>query len=564
MKTIGLAILLFAVSICAVPPEVYSISAVQETDCDGENLVEICFEVDDADGDSIFIELTLYDAGTSVPLHAIYDTISAYPPPNFGWVDPGMHCFIWDMGIDYPGHESNSFQIKIDIFNESTEILTVTDSFPLLDAEGVAWDGYDLRVTRSFYDSPYDTQRVFRVGPVSHTVFSDSCNADDFFDGYTADCEWHDGYLWILGGGLSGQRAKLYKFDPVSCTIVDSSNALWATRWGQGIAWYEGNLYANDSRGKIYRVPPVPPYTPTLWLDLETMHPGLMDGPISADAMVFALGSIWILRNPGPADHILLQFDMTGAVEDSFKLSTTASFGPEGITFDGRCFWYTDHTLDWVYRVCLWSNYDTLVNVAVLDSRDPDVDLYCPTSAVFAGDSLTIDWDVIDLHWDEFEPGSLRVESSVGVHYYPVSGSEINIEVPSVCDSIWIYLAMPDTFCNYGYDSCGIEVCQRFQAGFDCAPCGGISSCADQEVHLWIADSICGESPAEVFFTIKTFDLLGDSTIITRMGPSADVVFIPDGDTTRVILSGIPYVDNDSVWISLDSVFTSDGCITEP
>ncbi len=361
----------------------------EETDCDGGNLVEICYEVTDADGDSIFVEFEVTDSDSAVPTHTVLDTVPGYLPPNIGWVLSGTHCFFWDMGADYPGYEGCDFDIGINSFNETTEILTVTDSFYIPDAEGVAWDGEYLRVTRSWYDSGLDTQRVFRVDPITHEIFADSCITDDLFDGYTADCEWYNGYLWILGGGLSNQRAKLFKFDVPTCTILDSSDALIPpTRWGQGIAWFGTHFYVTDSRGKIYEVDPTPPYTPTLWLDLETMHPGLFPGATSVDAMVFALGYIWLLRNPGPANHILIQFDFTGSIVDSFALSSTAGFGPEGITWDGSCFWYTDHAKDYVYRVCLWGCYDSLTVGGCLDSRQPEVDIDCSPETVYIGDAI--------------------------------------------------------------------------------------------------------------------------------------------------------------------------------
>ncbi len=536
----------------------------EETDCDGENLVEICYEANDGVVDSFFTDFRLTDLGTPVPVHTILETVPGYAPPNIGWVNSGTHCFYWDMHADYPEHEGCNFEIEISAHNQTLEILTVTDSFAITDAEGVAWDGEFLRVTRSWYSSPLDTQRVFRVDPFTHEVFADSCNVDDLFDGYTADCEWHDGYLWILGGGLSAQRAKLFKFDVSTCTIVDSSAAVIPpTRWGQGIAWHGSHFYATDSRGKIYEVDPTPPYTSTLWLDLETLHPGLMDGAISADALVFALGSIWILRNPGPAGHVLLQFDFAGNVIDSFALSATTGFGPEGITFDGSCFWYTDHAKDFVYRVCLWACDDTSNVMACLDSKNPTITAICLPEPVYAGDMATANWLIDDLFTGDI-PGSLIVTDGTIHDVYSTSGTSADFSVPATCESLTIIVVQPDSFCNWGRDSCKIAVCNPFDVAIECAPCGGTSSCPDQSIRYNVIDTLCSTSPFAAYFTVKVFSSPTDSVVIYPVGPSSDVIFTTSGDSTTVEIRGIPYTDGDSIWASLDSLETESGCITSP
>ncbi len=548
----------------SAPPTITNLNFLEETDCDGVNYVLVCYEVEDTDGDSINVEFKVYDSGLPVPTATTHDIVVGYPPPNLGWVYSGVHCFYWDMSADYPGHEGCDFDIQIEIMNETTEILTVTDSFPIPDAEGVAWDGEYLRVTRSWYDDPLDTQRVFRVDPTTHEVFADSCITDDLFAGYTADCEWHDGYLWILGGGMSGQRAKLFKFDVSTCTILDSSAALIPpTRWGQGIAWFGSHFYATDSRGKIYEVESTPPYTSTLWLDLETMYPALFGGSATVDALVFAHGFIWLLRNPGPANHVLLQVDLAGTIIDSFALASTATYGPEGITFDGSCFWYTDHTDGQVFRICLYSAYDTLNIGGCLDSRDPVVTLDCPIVPTALSDSLDLSWHVDDMFFD-FDPCSLVVGTSMEVDTYVVTDTSIRILPPAGCDSAYVYIQVPDSFCNWGTDLCSFAICSEQITRLVCAPCGGFSSCSTQTADFMISDSLCASAIQSVFFTIKLFHPIGDSTIIFREGPAPGVILTPEADSTRVSLTDILYSDGDSIWISFDSLFTATGCKTVP
>jgi len=546
------------------PPVINFVTAVEETDCDGVNWVKICYDVDDSDGDSIFVDFSTLETGVPIYAGTINNLVPGYPAPNLGWVYSGTHCFYWEMNIDYPGHESCDFEVEIQIMNETMEILTVTDSFPIIDAEGVAWDGTDLRVTRSTSVTGIDTQRVFRVDPITHEVFADSCVADLQFEGYTADCEWHDGYLWILGGGLSGQRAKLFKYDPTTCTKLDSSDALIpGTRWGQGIAWYGTHFYATDSRGKIYEVDPTPPYAASLWLDLETMYPDLTSGGITIDALVFAHGFIWLLRNPGPANHILIQVDLAGTIIDSFALASTATYGPEGITFDGSCFWYTDHTNDQVYRFCLYGQYDTLAIPACLDSREPRITLDCPTEPVTSGELLDLVWHVDDLSFG-FDPGTLIVGTATDLDTYEVTDTTLSFIPPFGCDSIYVFLRVPDNFCNSNFDTCQFKICNEMATRLDCAPCGGFTSCTTQTAEFMVSDTACSSEIQSAFFTLKLFHPSGDSTILYRAGPSPDIIFAPLADSTRVTMTDIPYSDGDSIWISFDSLFTIEGCKTEP
>jgi len=285
-------------------------------------------------------------------------------------------------------------------------------------------------------------------------TFKEDLLADDFFDGYMADCVWYDDYLWIVGGGMSGQRAKLFKFDVLTCTIVDSSApVIPVTRWGQGICYYDGHFYACDSQGKIYQVDTTPPYVSSLWLDLEIMYPGLFGGAVSADAIVFALGSIWKLRNPGPANHILIQFDLSGNVIDSFTLSSTASFGPEGMTFDGECFWYADHSRDYVFRAYPNSFGDSAIVLISCDSKAPEVEIISPGGIIDRGSITSINSSVDDLH-------PYSDECSVFVNYCFGIDTLIAVETtaewiaPNIdCDSGWIRVAVRDSFCNWGYDT---------------------------------------------------------------------------------------------------------------
>ncbi len=246
---------LFSPLVC---PVVNTVTVAEDTNCGGTNIVTICYDAVDADGDSFIVDFGIRLMGVPIEIETVYDE----GPRDLGWVGSGWHCFSWDIGEDLPGVESCDFDVTIYAKNFDTNILTITDSFFIRDAEGVAWDGRYLWVTRSTSITGLDTQRVYKVDPVTHAIL-DSCVLDSYFNGLLADCEWHDGYLYILHGGLSAQRAKIYRINTETCTIVDSSNVgMWGgSRWGQGIAWLNDTFYTMDSHGQIFRSPDIAPYT---------------------------------------------------------------------------------------------------------------------------------------------------------------------------------------------------------------------------------------------------------------------------------------------------------------
>ncbi len=569
----------FTLQPCACPT-ISALSFNEETIRDGRNLVRVCYTASDPDGDSFFVEMSLSHAGMPVPVHAIYDTV-VLTFPNIGWVHNGSHCFVWSMSEDYYGNEGCDFTLVLSINNESTEILFVVDSCYMDDAEGVAWgDDGNLWVTRSSSASGNFIDRIYHIDPFTCEIL-DSCVIDSV-NAVWADCEWHDGYLWIFGGGGFGAdsvtcRAQIYKVDVNTCAIVDSSMPLWGgTKWGQGLAWFEGYFWAMDADGNIYRVTSTPPYTPTLWLALEdtfeAYHGGdsIFYGSTSADALVFALGSIWVLRNPASAamTHILFRFDYSGQVIDSFALPSGGTHGPEGITFDGSCFWYTDHTRDMVYRVCLWGCADTMTVSGCLDSDPPDLDFL---DATLCGDTFFVGQiDTTLLYgYDRFLPGgticSVWVACGSDTVFVGTSPFPTLIwTVPNLpCNNAMLIISAYDSFGNRGDAiSCPFMIVRCAPAVFSaiCPSAVSFMSCSDAYCQMRIRDTTyAGIDTLRAYFRQIIYHEAGGSTIIPLMSPSPHIFWTGDSNDYNVYISG-SFSDGDSVIIVVDSVFNAFDC----
>jgi len=387
-----------------------------------------------------------------------------------------------------------------------------------------------------------------------------------------ADMEWHNDTLYMM----QGPGRKMFVIDPATCTIVDSSDAMWGTgNWGQGIAWNNGYLWLTNSHGHIYRVDPYPPYNDTLWMSVEdtfwAYHPpseSLFSGPMTADAIVFALGYMWLLRNPsGSTTHILFQVDSTGQVIDSFALPVLG-MGPEGLTFDGGCFWYTDHTNDMVYRVCLWGCDDSLIISGCLDSDEPDI--IFPDSAI-CGDTLfvgEIDTTVISILDSFFVIGTecsvwaaCTTETSFVGEF---TDTNIIWTVPDLpCDSANLIVATYDSFGNRGWnESCPFIIvpCDAAIGSVACFSTISFSSCSTGYTMFHIEEANGLEiDTLRSYFTRIIFHPSGTADTAHFRPPTSEI-FWSGSDDIYDVYFGENYADGDSVIIRLDSLFNVWGC----
>ncbi|MFP4459972.1 MAG: T9SS type B sorting domain-containing protein [Candidatus Zixiibacteriota bacterium] len=536
-------------------PSVFDISAIEETFCDGVNIVTVCYSIFDADGDDINVEFNLEHAGTTVVPTTIVDDVPGFPGPNLGLLPSGDYCFNWYMSTDAPGMESCDFDFHINIDNETADILNVTDSFSIVDAEGITWDGTALWVTGSYWTG--ESTMVYRIDPISYDTLH-SCVLHR--DGYFADACWHDGNIYTIGangGGTgSGVAGNIYVFDPYTCALIDSSDSpIFTGRFGQGIEYYDGWLWCNNTLGEVWRVDPITltPNPSTPYMNVSDIYAATHGGAELfpdglPDAIEFELGSMWFLKNPDSGiNNILFRFDLDGNFIQEYVLPSSGSHGPEGLTFDGSCFWYTDHSDDQVYRVCLGGCRDSITDYDVcLDSRNPDVELYCPPfDSITVGENIHLTWDIDDMNFTE--PCSIRLSGCGYDTSFTGSFSTADFDLPyafATCPEVWIHLIAQDTYCNWGSDSCMIypraiwEVTHRTPP----PPDSGYIACEGQQIIFRI-DHTCpidwGASELIIdgsdSYTLTDPEITFDDSIMT-FAPAAD--YWPSGSHTfRFIVS---------------------------
>jgi len=211
---------------------------------------------------------------------------------------------------------------------------------------------------------------------------------------------------------------------------------------------------------------------------------------------------------------------------------------------------YTSVTLD-----------TTVVATGPLDSRGPSTDLVCPDTFFLIGDTVNLSWSVSDLFWNHL-PGSLFVNYCGPETVIAVEDSSISFVIPDYfagCDSMLLTLAVRDSFCNWGYDTCTIPIitCVPATAWLVCPYSESltITSCNDQNVTFAILDTSGFPIDTTRVFIHKQIN--GEYHPV----PIDSLTFYYIGDTLFITIPGI-YSDNDTISVALDSVFNIAGCPT--
>ncbi|RKZ35266.1 hypothetical protein DRQ33_00020 [bacterium] len=121
----------------SIQPRIDSVWFWEETDCDGQNIVEICYDFY-GDEESFFpidVQFTL-DTSSGMWFDFTEYTIQDYEGDIDDSVHPGEHCFQWIMSEDMPDVETADFTVQVSV--EISEILTL--EIPSLSTTTEYWD----------------------------------------------------------------------------------------------------------------------------------------------------------------------------------------------------------------------------------------------------------------------------------------------------------------------------------------------------------------------------------------------------------------------------------------
>ncbi len=159
-------------------------------------------------------------------------------------------------------------------------------------------------------------------------------------------------------------------------------------------------------------------------------------------------------------------------------------------------------------------------------------------------------------------PSIIWEDSLWRVEWSPLTPLEIG-------DSIELCFSVSDTtdYCDDNVlDTCWIyrvPGCKELEAWIECPmPCASFTSCEDQHMIFGISDTAgIGIDTTAMYFTVIRSYYGGADT--SHISPPSPNIFI-DLDTDTLIYITGDWMDGDSVTITLDSLFSEDGCRTMP
>ena len=212
----------------AAVPAVTNVVAVQRT---GTQLVDVTYDVLDADGDTMAVRLDLSpDGGGSFPVHCV--TVSG--DAGAGIVSGTGRQIVWDAGVDYPEHVGDTYVVKVtaDDGQGVAGMVWIPPGNVRLGQTGIAEPVNDFYVEGFWID-------IYEVSNAKYKVFIDA-------GGYTTEAYWNPvGWAWRVansitlpdswyngpyhGGGTPGNE----QF-PVN-----------------GVSWFEADAYCRWAGGRL-------------------------------------------------------------------------------------------------------------------------------------------------------------------------------------------------------------------------------------------------------------------------------------------------------------------------
>ncbi len=403
----------------------------EETDCDSLNTVEICYVLSSDCPDSVYpVSIALsQDDGTAwpIPLDSIWEAEGDIGDS----VMPGLHCFYWEMSDDWPDEEG-------------TFLVRATTGYGCCLGEGLRMNGTPREVLllgefagESFsLDASIDYFEGDVVG--GETWFADSVDSSVTIGGtgYPGTIWFNDRYGWAT----SHSYTHFYICAPFA---FDTTVHLRCRPDDDLAVWLDGTLLFEEHD-----------HVATIFHDV----------PLELEACEWHSLYLWNYDSGGPNNLI------------SFYFSDAS-----------------DNPIDWLHTTIAPSESFTTTDTAYysgpLDSRPPLTLIDCPTVPLSVGIPNTFAWLVEDSFW---------VGDICSLHFFGCDIDEEFITVdtflswtpPSPCSSCTLAIAVRDSFCNWGYDTCVFEIATGVVTASIIEPLTNTTTtCNDQAIIMEIVGS---------------------------------------------------------------------------
>ncbi len=439
-------------------PTVFTeITFSEETDCDGQNLVEICY---DFPCDSGFVDISASSDGGSSWIEAgdgWFSTLTEAEGDIGAITERGEHCFIWNAGTDLPGYESDDFQIRIET-----------------DCGGMACprDRNKILIYASEEGEHYGRAEMMDIETILEGAgYEVILEGRDLTEDITPLLTDDIGQFWFIGCEYSGEGTLTPGEVSAVHDYIGSCGNFFIMTEDHPDYTVDANLICNeydiDFNGYLDHTRSSAAFECNTELLYED-HP-VTDG---IDGLTLGRNESKIRYSGVDDDFVPLIISYRGAsttIQDTIhaireignsRLYFSSGFTPIRDVYIHGCGNETFflNLASWLSESS-YSEGDTVFHIATgpLDTRPPVPALDCPGAEVSGGDTVLISW-VIDDMFPFFEEVELYVDYGYGSHTYTVEGTEFNLPIPMIFDTMHIEISVRDSFCNWGYDTCNFIV----------------------------------------------------------------------------------------------------------
>ncbi len=431
----------------------------EEIDCDGRNIVEICYDLASTCPDSAFSTSIHISSDSGGTWGDDIDSIWEDDGDIGEGVLPGTHCFFWEFGRDLPDMEGSDWLIEVGVL-VNFDTFMVIDSFDISDrpnyGRGLAHgDGY-------YWVYDLNAGFIYKTPCIG-------CPPEDSFhvgENNNCDIDYKDGYIYFADSS-GGDCKRIHRIDAAThaqeyiATLPEYASDIEGVQVvGDSliVAWY-GIPEDNDSNKVLY-LDLTDPFPISSW---DTILTGAVDDCHTIEGMTFAKGSLWGCNDFGRIVEIDLEIpDYIGC----YPVPNIGE-GAEGLCWDGEFMWYHNYhgtgTMK-IYKIQLWDSFTNSFTAAgPLDSRPPNITISCPAESLNIDEPYMFQW-VFDDDFLADYPCSVHIFGCGMVQHHYIADTHVSWTPTAACESCSIIIVARDSFCNWGTDTCVFVVFEEEEA----------------------------------------------------------------------------------------------------
>ena len=510
MPFFAIASVLFIAGSVLAEPTIDAVWFTQETDCDNQDLVHICYYL--SGGPAHVSAIMSADSGATwgVPMDSLIGAAG-----NLGLdVPSGSHCFDWVMSYDLPDTEGANWMVQV-------VVVSFLDTFAVIDSINIASRpqyGWGLAFGDGFYwIYDYASQYVYRADCVDPAVCT-PIGVMNIGEG-NCDIDYDDGYIYY--GKSGGNCDKIYRRNISTGVDQEIADMNWLVPGAsiQGVHVIDDTLYAAcyDNRfwvNKMFTLVfdlshsfPITNWDTLLVADLDDCH--------TYEGMTYACDYLWGSNNNGR----MIRMDVgIPAYTGCYPIPNTG-VGAEGLCWDGRYIWYQNRETDHIYQIMIYDSTSSKgFAMGPLDSRAPEIAMECPET-LSVGESYTFHWSY---HDDFFVGDPFEVIVHCGAVAETVSTFDTLFEytVPPECDTLFFQIAARDSFCNIGYAGCAVPIESHDLLGYI------LIQGRDGIMYLRVIDQAEAISAGNGIIMVQLPGVLGAADLVDTTDADASPVYI--------------------------------------